>query len=275
MLDNCLRMHQICPHSGWRGRGEEQRLWEGWPKEEVLTSGLMWRQVSKRVWYQGKCWRQLKGRHRLEGFGEGWGVRAPLEHWGGKPSKMALTSEHHLRPTYISARYVQGNAASSGREEKRGSKTYKCLPPSSAHFLLPTFSPSTSSPSSEVSNELCPTSIRAQIASWKIVRPLSPYQDAGSLSTKSVSWYCRWIQCRDHMGQFLQDGKNVRFMSLFFWKVEGWCGQTKRYWWLLSICGDLSWLRHAFKVNFDHSIRIKTLFTAPSTWPFCQILLHL
>ena len=42
-----------------------------------------------------------------------------------------------------------------------------------------------------------------------------------------------------YMGQFLQDGKNVRFMSFFLkWKA----GVAKRYWWLLSICGDLSWM---------------------------------
>ena len=67
-----------------------------------------------------------------------------------------------------------------------------------------------------------------------------------------------------YIGQFLQDGKNVRFMSSFFWKVEGWCGQIKRYWWLLSIFAHLSWLVDAFQVDFDHSFPRKlnlTLFS--------------
>merc|ERR1719500_2695505 len=108
----------------------------------------------------------------------------------GEDQGWLLTSEHHLRSTYISARYVQGNAASSGREEKRGSKTYKCLPPSSAHFLLPTFSPSTCSPSSEVSNELCPTSIRAQIASC------SKCHNFPSLSRPLLLLFCLSLSAR-------------------------------------------------------------------------------
>ena len=64
---------------------------------------------------------------------------------------------------------------------------------------------------------------------------------------------------------------DIRVSFCPFFKVEGWCGQTKRYWWLLSICGDLLWLRDAFKVNLDLSFPRKPLFTALSTWPFCKI----
>ena len=103
-------------------------------------------------------------------FEEGLEVHEHLEHWGVILRSMGedqgwQTSQHHLSPTYISPSYVPSNAASSGREEKRGSKTYMFLPPSLARF----FSPSTSSFSSQFSTELYPTLIRAQRASWKIV----------------------------------------------------------------------------------------------------------
>ena len=93
-----------------------------------------------------------------------------LEHWEVIPRSMGedqgwQASQHHLSLTYTSRSYVPGNAASSGREEKRGSKTYMFLPPS-----LPRFSsPWISSFSSRISTELYPMLIRAQNASWKIV----------------------------------------------------------------------------------------------------------
>ena len=65
--------------------------------------------------------------------------------------------------------------------------------------------------------------------------------------------------------------ENFSSYVTFFWKVEGWCGQTKQYWWLFSICGDLTWLRDAFKVKFDLSFTRKPFFTALPTWPFCKI----
>ena len=108
----------------------------------------------------------------LEGFGEGLEVCEHLEHWWEViPRNMGedqrRTSEHHLRPTYISALCVPGNAASSGPKERKGSKTYKCLPPSSSH-CSPISSPSMNSSSSGFSNELSPRLIPAQMYSWKI-----------------------------------------------------------------------------------------------------------
>ena len=106
----------------------------------------------------------------LEGFGEGLAARGRLEHLVEKHKNMekhqGWALEGHLGQLYISAQYAQGNAASSGREEKRGSKTYKSPPPSSSR-LLPPFSPSRSSSASGSSNELCPTVIRAQISSCR------------------------------------------------------------------------------------------------------------
>ena len=106
----------------------------------------------------------------LEGFGEGLEVCEHLEHWWEViPRNMRedqrKTSDHHLSPTYISALCVPGNAASSDPKERKGSKTYKCLPPSSSH-CSPISSPSMNSSSSGFS--VSPRLIPAQMYSWKI-----------------------------------------------------------------------------------------------------------
>ena len=81
--------------------------------------------------------------------------------------------------------------------------------------------------------------------------------------TSQLISMCIWVS-------FCRTGK-MSVLCPFFFKVESRCGQTKWYWWLLSICGDLIWLRGAFKVNFDLSFPRKPLFTALSTCPFCKI----
>ena len=104
----------------------------------------------------------------LEGFGEGLEVCEHLEYWlevipRNMREDQRRTLDHHL--TYISALCVPGNAASSGPKERKGSKTYKCPPPSSS-LCSPTSSPSMNSSSSGFS--LSPRLIPAQMYSWKI-----------------------------------------------------------------------------------------------------------
>ena len=71
----------------------------------------------------------------LEVFGEGLEGRDCLEHKvvirRNMEEDQGWTLKDHLSwPTYTSAQYVQGNAASSGPKERRGSKTYRYPPPS-------------------------------------------------------------------------------------------------------------------------------------------------
>ena len=76
----------------------------------------------------------VRGCPMLEVFGEGLEGRECLEHKVVMTRNMEEDQERTLkdclRPNYISAPYVQGNAASSGPKERRGSKTYKSPPPS-------------------------------------------------------------------------------------------------------------------------------------------------
>ena len=74
-----------------------------------------------------------------------------------------------------------------------------------------------------------------------------------------------WVWKKE-MEFFISAGREKCLLNdTFLWKVEDWCDHTKRYWWLLSICGDLLWLVDASGIPW----------TTPSTWPFCQILLFL
>ena len=109
----------------------------------------------------------------LEGFGEGLAVRGRLEHLVEKHKNMekhqGWTLEGHLGQLYISAQYAQGNAASSGPRERRGSKTCSCPPPSSPpSFLTASRSFSSSAPPTWFLIEPFQMLIRAQNSSWKL-----------------------------------------------------------------------------------------------------------